>query len=31
MMATSRGHFDMVKLLLDKGVEVNYQNVVSYS
>ena len=31
MEALSRGHLEIVKLLLDKGVEVNYQNVVSYS
>ena len=31
MMASSRGHFEIVKLLLDKGAEVNHQNKVSYS
>ena len=31
MVASSGGHFEIVKLLLDKGAEVNYQNKVSYS
>ena len=31
MEASSRGHFKIVKLLLDKGAEVNHQNKVSYS
>ena len=31
MMALSRGNFEIVKLLLDKGAEVNCQNKVSYS
>ena len=31
VMASSRGHFEIVKLLLDKGAEVNHQNKVSYS
>ena len=29
--ASSGGHFEIVKLLLDKGAEVNPQNEVSYS
>ena len=31
MVELSRGHFEVVKLLLDKGAEVNYQDMVSYS
>ena len=31
MVASSRGHFEIVKLLLDKGAEINHQNNVSYS
>ena len=31
MVASSRGYVEIVKLLLDKGAEVNYQNEVSYS
>ena len=31
MMALSKGHLMIVKLLLDKGAEVNYQIKVSYS
>ena len=31
MEASSGGHFEIVKLLLDKGVDVNYQNEVSFS
>ena len=31
MVALSGGHFEIVKLLLDKGAEVNLQNKVSYS
>ena len=31
MVASRRGHFEIVKLLLDKGAEVNYQDTVSYS
>ena len=32
MMASHQGHFEFVKLLLDKGAEeVNHQNKVSYS
>ena len=31
MVASLRGHFEIVKLLLDKGAEVNHQNEVSYS
>ena len=31
MEASSRGHFEVVKLLLDKGVDVNCQNEVSFS
>ena len=31
MMALSRGNFEIVKLLLDKGADVNSQNKVSYS
>ena len=30
MVASSGGHFRTVKLLLDKGAEVNHQNMVSY-
>ena len=30
MEASSGGHFEIVKLLLDKGAEVNHQNKVSY-
>ena len=30
-MVSSSGHFEIVKLLLDKGAEVNHQNKVSYS
>ena len=29
MLASSGGHFEIVKLLLDKGAEVNHQNEVS--
>ena len=31
MVALSGGHCEIVKLLLDKGAEVNCQNKVSYS
>ena len=31
MVASSRGNFEIVKLLLDKGAEVNHLNKVSYS
>ena len=31
MEALSMGRFEIVKLLLDKGAEVNLQNKVSYS
>ena len=31
MMASSGGHFEIVKQLLNKGAEVNLQNNVSYS
>ena len=31
MEASSEGHFVIVKLLLDKGAEVNHLNKVSYS
>ena len=31
MKAASGGHLGIVKLLLDKGAEVNHQNKVSYS
>ena len=31
MVALSKGHFEIVKLLLDKGAEVNHQSKVSYS
>ena len=31
MMALSEGHFEIVKLLLDKGAMFNHQNKVSYS
>ena len=31
MEASSGGHFGIVKLLLDKGVDVNHQSKVSYS
>ena len=31
MVASSWGHFEIVKQLLDKGAEVNHQNKVSYS
>ena len=31
MVASSGGHYEIVKLLLDKGAEVNLQNKVSYS
>ena len=30
MVASHWGHFEIVKLLLDKGAEVNLQNKVSY-
>ena len=30
MLASSRGHYEIVKWLLDKGAEVNHQNKVSY-
>ena len=31
MVALSRGYVEIVKLLLDKGAEVNHQKMVSYS
>ena len=31
MVASSRGHVEIVKLLLDKGAKFNYQDNVSYS
>ena len=31
MIALSKGHVEIVKLLLDKGAEVNLHNNVSYS
>ena len=31
MKASCEGHLKIVKLLLDKGAEVNHQNKVSYS
>ena len=31
MMASSGGHFEIVKVLLDEGAEVNHLNKVSYS
>ena len=31
MVASSKGHVEIVKLLLDKGAEVNHQNKVSYN
>ena len=31
MKASSKGHFGIVKLLLDKDVDVNYQNEASFS
>ena len=31
MVASSRGHFEIVMLLLDKGVDVNCQNKVSFN
>ena len=31
MVASSGGHYEIVKLLLDKVAEVNLQNKVSYS
>ena len=31
MPPLSNGHFEIVKLLLDKGAELNFQNKVSYS
>ena len=31
MVASHAGHFEIVKLLLDKGAEVNHQDKVSYS
>ena len=31
MGASHQGHVEIVKLLLDMGAEVNYQNMVSYS
>ena len=30
MVASSEGHCEIVKLLLDKGAEVNHQDNVSY-
>ena len=30
-MTLSGGHYEIVKLLLDKGAEVNHQNKASYS
>ena len=31
MDASSGGHSEIVKLLVDKGAEVNHQNKVSYN
>ena len=31
MLASSRGHLEIVKQLLDKGAKVNHLNKVSYS
>ena len=31
MVALPGGHLEIVKLLLDKGAEVNFQDTVSYS
>ena len=31
MEASSEGHFEIVKLLLDKGVDVNCQNKASFN
>ena len=31
MVASSGGHFEIAKLLLNKGAEVNHQDKVSYS
>ena len=31
MVASHQGHFEIVKLLLDMGSEVNHQNKVSYN
>ena len=31
MVASSRGHFEIVKQLLDKGAKVNHHSIVSYS
>ena len=31
MVASCQGHYEIVKLLLDKGAEVNHQNKVSYN